>query len=253
MKLKERIVVITGGAIGIGAETAKCFAREGAKIALVDIDPDGGEKTRRDIETYGGSCIFYQADISNAKQVECVVKKVLKDFPRVDILVNNAGIWRPGRVVDLDEDTWDAVLNTNLKSVFMVSKYIVHEMMKQKKGVIINVASVAGLVGAPGASAYAASKGGIVNLSRSMALDFAPYNIRVNCLCPGMIDSAQGDTVVSHYKPEMDSQEAKRTWQPLAHIGTPDDAAKAALYIASDDAAFMTGTIFVIDGGLTAQ
>lgn len=253
MRLNNRTAVITGGSTGIGAETAKCFAQEGAKIAVIDIDADEGEKTRRNIEKDGGSCTFYQADISNAKQVERVVKKVLQDFPRVDILVNNAGIWRPGHVVDLDEDTWDAVLSTNLKSVFMVSKYIVPEMMKQKKGVIINVASVAGLVGAPGASAYAASKGGIVNLSRSMALDFAPYNIRVNCLCPGMIDSAQGDTVVSHYKPEMDSQEAKRTWQPLAHIGTPDDAAKAALYIASDDSAFMTGSIFVIDGGLTAQ
>ncbi len=253
MKLKEKIAVITGGAIGIGAATAKCFSREGAKIALVDINSDDGQKTKREIETHGGSCKFYQADISDAKQVERVVKKILQDFPRVDILVNNAGIWRPGHVVDLDEATWNVVLSTNLKSVFLVSKYIVPEMMKRKKGVIINVASVAGLVGAPGASAYAASKGGIVNLSRSMALDFAPFNIRVNCLCPGMIDSAQGDTVVSHYKPEMDSQEAKRTWQPLAHIGTPDDAAKAALYIASDDSAFMTGSIFVIDGGLTAQ
>jgi dihydroanticapsin dehydrogenase len=135
----------------------------------------------------------------------------------------------------------------------MFSKCIVPAMIEQKQGVVINIASVAGLVGAPGASAYAASKGAIVNLSRSMALDFAPYNIRVNCLCPGMTDTAQGDTVVEYYKPEIDPQEAKRTWQPLQHIGTAEDVSKAALYMASDDSVFMTGTIFVIDGGLTAQ
>lgn len=253
MKLKDRVAVITGGAIGIGAATAKLFSQEGAIIALIDIDADGGEKTRQDINKNGGNCSFYQADVSNKEHVEKAAKEVLQDFPRIAILVNNAGIWRPGRVVDLEEDTWDAVLGTNLKSVYMVSKNILPAMMKQKKGVVINMASVAGLVGAPGASAYATSKGGIVNLSRCMALDFAPYNIRVNCLCPGMTDTAQGDTVVSHYKPEMNAQEAKRTWQPLQHIGTPEDVAKAALYMASDDSAFMTGTIFVIDGGLTAQ
>jgi dihydroanticapsin dehydrogenase len=126
-------------------------------------------------------------------------------------------------------------------------------MIEAKQGVVINVASVAGLVGAADASAYSASKGGIVNLSRSMAVDFAPYNIRVNCLCPGMTDTAQGDTVVDHYKPEADAREAKRTWQPLQRIGTPGDMAAAALYLASDESGFMTGTIFVIDGGLTAQ
>jgi NAD(P)-dependent dehydrogenase (short-subunit alcohol dehydrogenase family) len=171
----------------------------------------------------------------------------------VDVLVNNAAIWRPGRVTDLDEETWDSVLNTNLKGIFLVSKHVLPVMIKAKQGVVVNVASVAGLVGAPGASAYAASKGGVVNLSRSMALDFAAHNIRVNCLCPGLTDTAQGDSVVGHYKPEMNPTEAKRTWQPLHRVGTPEDMAKAALYVASDDAEFMTGSIFVIDGGLTAQ
>jgi len=182
-----------------------------------------------------------------------VAAQILKDYPQVDILVNNAGIWRPGRVVDLDEQTWDSVLDTNLKGMFLVSRHFLPGMMERKAGVVINVSSVAGLVGAPEASCYAASKGGIVNLSRSMALDFAPYNIRVNCLCPGMTDTAQGVTVVAHYKPGRDQTEEKRNWQPLRHVGTADDVAKAALYIASDDAAFMTGSIFVQDGGLTAQ
>jgi NAD(P)-dependent dehydrogenase (short-subunit alcohol dehydrogenase family) len=253
MKLKERVAVITGGAIGIGAAIARLFAHEGAKIALIDIDAARGEGTCREIQDHRGICTFYKADVSNGMQVSQVAREIIEDFKHVDILVNNAGIWRPGRVTDLEEKTWDSVLTTNLKSVFLVSKYILPSMIKAKRGVIINVASVAGLVGAQDASAYASSKGGIVNLSRSMALDFAPYNIRVNCLCPGMTDTAQGDTVVGHYKPDCDPTEAKRTWQPLQHVGTPDDVAKAALYMASDDSEFMTGTIFVIDGGLTAQ
>lgn len=253
MKLKDKIAVITGGAIGIGAATARLFAGEGANIALLDTDADRGQETCREIQSSGGSCQFYQADVSNGAQVARVVDQIIRDFGRVDILVNNAGIWRPGRVVDLDEETWDSVLNTNLKGIFLVSKHVLPIMIKAERGVVINVASVAGLVGASEASAYAASKGGVVNLSRSMALDFAPYNIRVNCLCPGLTDTAQGDSVVGHYKPQTDPSEAKRTWQPLQRIGTPEDAAKAALYMASDDSEFMTGSVFVIDGGLTAQ
>ena len=253
MKLKDKVAVITGGAIGIGAATARLFAHEGAKLVLIDVDAARGQETCQEIESQGGSCQFYQADVANAEQVARVLGQIVQDFKRVDILVNNAAIWRPGRVTDLDEETWDSVLNTNLKGIFLVSKYTLPVMIKAKQGVVINVASVAGLVGAPEASAYAASKGGVVNLSRSMALDFAPYNIRVNCLCPGLIDTAQGDSVVGHYKPEMDPTEAKRTWQPVHRVGTPEDIAKAALYMASDDAEFMTGSIFVIDGGLTAQ
>jgi NAD(P)-dependent dehydrogenase (short-subunit alcohol dehydrogenase family) len=253
MKLDGRTAVITGGAIGIGAATARLFAREGALIALVDREEEKGERTRREIEQEGGTCRFYRADVSSGRQVEDAAGRILQDFPRVDILVNNAGIWRPGRVIDLDEETWDAVLNTNLKGVFLFSRHLIPSMLEAGAGVVINVASVAGLVGAPDASSYAASKGGIVNLTRSMALDFAPHNIRVNCLCPGMTDTAQGDSVVAHNKPGLDPSEAKRTWQPLRRVGTPEDAAKAALYLASDDSAFMTGSVFVIDGGLTAQ
>lgn len=253
MKLKDRVAVITGGAMGIGAAIAQLFAQEGARVALVDIDSALGEEMCRKIEHEGGQCRFYQADVSNLAQVKQVAGRIIQDFTRVNILVNNAGIWRPGRVIDLEEETWDQVLGTNLKSVYLLSKYVIPKMIEVGHGVVINVASVAGLVGAADASAYSASKGGIVNLSRSMAMDFAPFNIRVNCLCPGMIDTAQGDTVVGHYQPQADPAEAKRTWQPLPRMGIPADAAKAALYLASDDSEFMTGSIFVIDGGLTAQ
>ncbi len=253
MKLEGRCAVVTGGGIGIGAAIARLFAQEGARVALVERDGARGEETARKIRDSGGDCRCYVADVSSADQVARAAAQVLHDTPVVDILVNNAGIWRPGRVVDLDEQTWDTVLGTNLKGIFLVSRQFLPGMMERKRVVVVNVASVAGLVGAADASCYAASKGGVVNLSRSMALDFAPYDIRVNCLCPGMTDTAQGDTVVGHYKPSADLREAKRQWQPLARVGTAEDAAKAALYLASDDSEFMTGSIHVVDGGLTAQ
>jgi NAD(P)-dependent dehydrogenase (short-subunit alcohol dehydrogenase family) len=253
MKLGGKVAVVTGGSIGIGAAIGRLFAQEGARVALLSRTADDGEKTAKQIRGQGGDCRFYAADVSKSDQVARAAAQILKDYPQVDILVNNAGIWRPGRVVDLDEETWDSVLDTNLKGMFLVSRHLLPGMMERKAGVVINVSSVAGLVGAPDASCYAASKGGIINLSRSMALDFAPYNIRVNCLCPGMTDTAQGVSVVAHYKPGGNQTEEKRNWQPLRHVGTADDVAKAALYIASDDAAFMTGSIFVLDGGLTAQ
>jgi len=253
MKLQGRVAVITGGGIGIGAAIARLFAQEGARVALVEMDRASGEETSRKIREAGGDCRCYVADVSRADQVARAAAQILEHHPAVDILVNNAGIWRPGRVIDLDEQTWDSVLGTNLKGIFLVSRHFLPGMVERKRGVVVNVASVAGLVGAAGASCYAASKGGVVNLSRSMALDFAPYNVRVNCLCPGMTDTAQGDTVVGHYQPTADLKEAKRHWQPLARVGTAEDVAKAALYLASDDSEFMTGSIHVLDGGLTAQ
>ena len=253
MKLKDKIAVITGGTIGIGAAIGKLYASEGARVALIGRDGVRGEETCRAIRARGGDCRFYVADVSKAGQVDEAAAQILEDYSQIDILVNNAGIWRPGRVTDLDEETWDSVLNTNLKGIFLVSRRFLPGMMERKCGVVINMASVAGLVGAPDASSYAASKGGIVNLSRSMALDYAPFNIRVNCLCPGMTETAQGQTVVAHYKPGGDQTDEKRNWQPLRRVGTTDDVAKAALYLASEDSEFMTGSMFVIDGGLTAQ
>ncbi len=253
MKLDDRVAVITGGAIGIGAAIGRLFAGEGARVALIDRDVERGEETCRSIRGQGKDCAFYGADVSKADQVARAARQILAHFTRIDILVNNAGIWRPGRVIDLDEETWDSVLDTNLKSIFLVSRQFLPVMIEQKRGVVINVASGAGLVGVTDASAYGASKGGVVNLSRSMALDFAPFNVRVNCLCPGMTDTAQGRSVVAHYKPDGDQTEEKRNWQPLRRVCTSDDVAKAALYLASDDSEFMTGSIHVMDGGLTAQ
>ncbi len=253
MKLRRKSAVITGGAMGIGKAIAQLFSSEGCRVVIADVNEEKGAESQEEIEEGGGSSLFIRCDVARADEVRNMVQKAVSVYGSINILVNNAGIWRPGRVTDLTEETWDQVLNTNLKGNFLVSKEIIPHMQKDGGGSIINVASVAGLVGSREASAYNASKGGIVNLTRGMALDFAKDNIRVNCICPGLIESALGDVVVAHYAPGKDPKTAMTSWQPIARIGIPQDVAKAALYLASDDSSFATGSIFVIDGGLTAE
>jgi NAD(P)-dependent dehydrogenase (short-subunit alcohol dehydrogenase family) len=253
MKLEGKSAVITGGGIGIGKAIAQLFANEGGRVVIADIDEAQGVATQKEIAKQGGSCLFAKCDVSKSAEVKNMVQQALSFCSNIHILVNNAAIWRPGKVTDLTESLWDQVINTNLKSIFLVSREIIPLMQKAGGGAIINIASVAGLVGARGASAYNASKGGVVNLTRGMALDFAKEHIRVNCLCPGLIDTPQGDMVVNHYAPGKDHQMAMKSWQPFPRVGIPQDVAKAALYLASDDSAFATGSIFVIDGGLTAE
>ncbi|UCE56188.1 MAG: SDR family oxidoreductase [Desulfobacterales bacterium] len=251
MKLEGKSAVITGGAMGIGKAIAKLFAMEGCRVVIADMEEEKGDKTQKEIEKQGGSCLFIPCDVSKAGDVKEMVQKAIAFCSSIHILVNNAAIWRPGRVTDLTEELWDQVIDTNLKSIFLVSREMIPLLQKAGGGSLINIASVAGLVGAKEASAYNASKGGVVNLTRGMALDFAQDRIRVNCICPGLIETAQGDMVVAHYAPDQDPQAAMASWQPMAQIGKPQDVAKAALYFASDDSSFATGSIFVIDGGLT--
>ncbi|MDR3497157.1 MAG: SDR family NAD(P)-dependent oxidoreductase [Ancalomicrobiaceae bacterium] len=253
MRLKGKRAVVTGAANGIGRATARELAAQGAQVILLDRDVANGEATGAEIVAAGGDCLFRKLDVTKPDEVVEVAAAILAEVGYVDILVNNAGIWRPGTVVDLSEATWNSVFDTNVKSVFLVSKQFVPSMIERRSGVVANVASVAGMVGAADASAYAASKGAIINLTRSMALDFASYNVRVNCVCPGMMDTGMGDSVVGHYRPDAIPADAKAHWQPLARIGVPEDVAKAILYMVSDDAVFMTGSVVVVDGGLTAQ
>lgn len=253
MRLKGQSAVITGASMGIGKAIAQLFSSEGCRVVIADVDKRKGAETQKEIEGQGGHCLFVACDVSKADDVKNLVQKAVSFCGTINILVNNAGIWRPGKVTDLTEETWDHVLNTNLKGIFLVSRQIIPHMQEAGGGSIINIASVAGLVGARDASAYNASKGGVVNLTRGMALDFAKDNIRVNCLCPGLTESAQGDMVVAHYAPEQDPKRAMKSWQPLPRIGTALDAARAVLYLASDESAFATGSILVVDGGLTAE
>lgn len=253
MKLDGKVALVTGAASGIGAACAEAFAREGVSVVIADVNAACGEQFAARVRQAGHEALFVIADVSRAADVDRLVQQAVAHFGRINILVNNAGTWAPGTVVTLDEAEWDRVINTNLKSVFLVSKRVIPVMIQQGGGVIINVASVAGLVGATDASAYIASKGGVVNLTRGMALDFAAHKIRVNALCPGMTDTPMGDKVVNYYKPGADLKASKAKWQPLEHIGSPADMAAMAVFLASDDAAFVTGGMFVVDGGLTAQ
>ena len=253
MRLKGKRAVVTGAARGIGRATARELAAQGAQVILLDLDAAKGKSTSAEIRAAGGNCFFRKLDVTKSDEIAQVATAILSEVGYIDILVNNAGIWRPGTVANLSEATWDAVIDTNVKSVFLVSKRFVPSMIERRRGAIANVASVAGMVGAADASAYAASKGAVINLTRSMALDFAPYNVRVNCVCPGMMDTEMGDAVVGHYRPNANAAETKANWQPLVRVGIPDDVAKAVLYMVSDDALFMTGSIVVVDGGLTAQ
>lgn len=253
MKLKDKAALITGASMGIGAAIAKLFAKEGCKVVISDIEKAAGLATQKEIENQGGQCLFLECDVSNAASVKKMSQEALAFCGNLHILVNNAAIWRPGSVTELTEELWDQVIDTNLKSIFLVSREIIPAIQKSSGGSIINIASVAGLVGGRESSAYNASKGGVVNLTRAMALDYASDHIRVNCICPGLIKSAQGDMVVAYYAPGQDPEPAMASWQPLSKMGMPQDVARAALYFASDDSDFATGSIFVIDGGLTAE
>lgn len=253
MKLTGKKAVVTGAANGIGRRIAEELAGEGAFVILVDRDANAGEKTRRDIEASGHACMFRTMDVTNAGEVAAVSADILDEAGVVDILVNNAGIWKSGTVLTADEGDWDRIVTTNVKSIFLVSRRFIPGMIERKSGAVANIASVAGMVGAADASAYAASKGAVINLTRSMALDFAPHNVRVNCVCPGLMDTTMGDAVVGHYRPGALAHETKSGWQPLSRVGSPEDVAKAVLFMVSDDAAFMTGSSVVVDGGLTAQ
>jgi len=253
MKLENKSALITGAAMGIGAATAKLFAKEGCKVVIADIDKAAGLAIQNEIENQGGQCLFVECDVSKATSVKKMAQQALAFCGNLHVLVNNAAIWRPGSVTELTEELWDQVIDTNLKSIFLVSREAIPAIQKSNGGSIINIASVAGLVGGRESSAYNASKGGVVNLTRAMALDYASDRIRVNCICPGLIKSAQGDMVVSYYAQDQDPEQAMASWQPLSKMGMPRDVARAALYFASDDSEFATGSIFVIDGGLTAE
>jgi len=247
-RLDRKVAVITGAGSGIGIETALLFAREGAKIVVADYASEAGEATVRQIGEKGGDALFIKTDVSQASDVERMVKATVEKYGRIDILYNNAGVLGEVAFVgDATEDDWDRLMSINLKGTFLCSKYAVREMIKGGGGVIVNTASAMGFVGLPGNAAYSAAKGGIIQLTRTMALEYASSNIRVNCLCAGWVDTPMnlklGERIINWTVRET----------PMKRWAKPEEIAQAALYLASDESSFVTGAALVIDGGWTAK
>ena len=255
----NKIVSITGGAYGIGKGTALEFAREGAKVTIADIDKSAGLNVISEIKDLGASGIFVAADVSKADQCKNVIDETVKSFGGVDILFNNVGIQPPHsylNVEDTPEDMWDLILDINLKSYFLMSKYAIPEIRKRGGGAIINTASVQGIQSQPLVPPYAASKGAILSLTRQMSLHYATENIRVLAVCPGAIDTKMVREVAQTESDDPEDTDAVvaryGSTHPLGRIGLPVDIANVVLFLASDKASFMTGEYVCVDGGYNA-
>jgi 2-keto-3-deoxy-L-fuconate dehydrogenase len=253
MKLEQRIAVVTGAGSGIGQAMARLFAAEGAQIFAADVNESAAQETARMVAEAGGTCRAFAVDVSRPDQVRAMIDAALAAFGRIDILCNNAGIGSTTDVVECEPDEWDRVMTVNVKSVYLGCKYAIPHMLAQGGGVILNTASVAGMVGLPKRASYSASKGAVIALTRQVAVEYVEQGIRVNCLCPGTVDSPWVGRLLKQADDPVAARQALVARQPLGRLGTPDEIAAAALYLVSDDAAFITGTGLVIDGGLTAR
>ncbi|GAB4538821.1 MAG: SDR family NAD(P)-dependent oxidoreductase [Anaerolineae bacterium] len=247
--LTGKVALITGGASGIGRATATLFAREGAAVAVADLDEVGGEAVVHMIQEAGGQALFILCDVTRASDCQRAVRLSVDELGGLDILFNNAGIIRRTTVLETTEEEWDQVMAVNVKSIFLMSRYAIPVMEKAGGGVIINTGSGWGLVGGARAVSYCASKGAVVNMTRAMAIDHGGQNIRVNCICPGDTDTGMLREEARQLGIPDTEFLAEAAARPLNRIGTPEDIAQAALYLASDAASFVTGTVLVVDGG----
>lgn len=247
MRLRNKVAIITGGGTGIGQGIAYMFAKEGAYVSVCGRRKDPLEETVRYIVENGEEAIYCIGDVRSSKEIDDIVEIVLMKWGQIDILVNNAGVYIPHDIVSMTEEEWDKVMSIDVKGVFLMSKAVLPHMLKQDKGKIINIASIAGLFGFEKSAAYCAAKGAIINLTREMALDYAPYGINVNAIAPGVIESDMTRALLS-------DEQAKKDLLgkiPVDRIGTPQDIAYAATYLASDESEYVVGQTLIIDGGWT--
>jgi NAD(P)-dependent dehydrogenase (short-subunit alcohol dehydrogenase family) len=251
MRLQDKVAIITGAGSGIGREAALIFAREGASVVVADMNGDAGTQTVEDITAAGGEAIFVCTNVAEAGSVEALVRETEGRFDQLDVIFNNAGIFpdADGSVVDTSEDVWDLVMNVNLKGVFLGCKYAIPAMQRAGGGSIINVASFVALVGAATPQiAYTASKGGVLSMTREIAVEFARQNIRANALCPGPVDTPLLQSILS----DPVKRERRLVHIPLGRFAQAGEIANAALYLASDESSYVNGSTFVVDGGITA-
>jgi NAD(P)-dependent dehydrogenase (short-subunit alcohol dehydrogenase family) len=243
-RLDGKVGIVTGAASGIGSAIVAAMLAEGAVVAGIDVQDDTQEEHE-----------IIHADVGDEAGISAAIDQVYARYGRIDVLVNNAGIWAPGSVVTTSADTWERVFAVNVRGVYLTSKAVIRHMQEAHRGAIVNISSNYGLVGGVNAAAYTASKGAIVTLTYAMALDHAPDGIRVNCICPGTIDTPLiRKPMATMTAAELEAQHASRIRRhPIGRIGTPDDVAPGVVYLASDEAAFVTGAVLAIDGGYVAQ
>jgi NAD(P)-dependent dehydrogenase (short-subunit alcohol dehydrogenase family) len=253
MRLANKVALITGGNSGIGRATAQLFAQEGAKVALTGRDEKRGAEVVEKIRQASGTAVFIPSDVRIAKDCKRAVGETLRRFGRLDILFNNAGVFYPHTVVDCPEEEWDMTINVNLKGTYLMSRCALPAMIAQGGGVIINNGSGWGITGGNEAASYCASKGGVVLLTKAMAIDHGRQGIRVNCLCPGDVDTPMLTADAKLRGREWKEYLAEAADRPLGRIGTPEEIARAALFLASDDSSFITGAVLAVDGGGTAD
>jgi meso-butanediol dehydrogenase / (S,S)-butanediol dehydrogenase / diacetyl reductase len=250
-KLENRITVITGGGSGIGEATAKLFAAEGARVTIADIDEKNGQRVAHEI---GAAAVFRKTDVSEPTQVEAMVKFAVERYGRLDVLFNNAFATRMGPVGELSIEDWHTTISVTLSAVFYGMRFALPQMVAQGGGVIVNTASISGLAGDYGAGAYNAAKAGVVNLTRSAAIEYARKNIRVNAVCPGMIETpAVLNMLIGRSRNPEKTRKLSEECHPIGRMGRPEEIAKVVLFLASDDASFVTGSSYVADGGVTAH
>ncbi len=253
MRLKDKVALITGGTSGIGEATAVLFAREGAKVVITGRNDQRGHDVLARIATSGGQAAFVRADVRFADQCQRAVEEATSKFGRLDILFNNAGVFFAHNAVECSEEEWNLQIDINLKGTFLMSKYALPGMIAQGGGVIINNSSGWGLVGGDKAVAYCASKGGVVLLTKAMAIDHGREGIRVNCICPGDVETPMLPEDARFRGLKWEDYIAGCANRPMGRVGTADEIAKVALFLASDDSSFMTGAAIAVDGGGTAD
>ena len=244
MELKDQVALVTGGAQGIGRTISEELARAGAHVVLGDVNLEGAQATAEDINNSGGSASAVKIDVSNATEVKEVFDFILKDKKPVDIVVNNAGITRDGLMVRMKESDWDLVLNINLKGSFLCSQQAAKQMMKQKSGAIVNIASIVGVMGNFGQANYSASKAGVIGLTKTLAREVASRGIRVNAIAPGFIDTEMTRVLDEEVRQKLIEQ------IPLARLGLPEDVARCVNFLVSDKSSYITGQVINLNGGM---
>ena len=246
---KNKVALITGGSFGIGRATAIAFAKKGAKIVIADWKEN--QETMDLIENSGGEAIFVKCDVSKSEDVKAMVEETINTFGQLDYAFNNAGIeGASAPTQDCTEENWDKTIDINLKGIWLCMKYEIPEMRKNRKGVIINCSSVAGLIGFQGLPAYVASKHGVIGLTKTAALENAPLGIRINAVCPGVIQTAMIDRLTGKTK---EAIKQFTELEPVGRFGQPDEIANAVIWLCSDEASFVTGVAMPVDGGFVAQ